>query len=195
MMTNEDIHAAVRLFAFALAGDYEQADELIQWAYKDNAKKYDEEDNTNRPTKSEKEVVDYYGIRLLWNNTMTRSVPKVKNITQARRDKMRLRVKEMGGFEQASSILKECFDKINASDFCNGSTGWIATFDWFFSNESNWMKVAEGNYDNRRGKTDLDKMREEIAKADAYYEQRYGNQSASAYGNQAGGGYYGPDEQ
>ena len=52
MMTNEDIHAAVRLFAFALAGDYEQADELIQWAYKDNAKKFDKDDNTNYPTKS-----------------------------------------------------------------------------------------------------------------------------------------------
>lgn len=195
MIPTNDLHAAVRLFAFALAGDYEQADELIQWAYKGDTKKEEKAEEPSCLSTSEKEFVDYYGIRQLWNDTMKRGVPKVKNITQARKDKMRLRVKEMGGVGQAGSILKECFDKINASDFCNGSTGWIATFDWFFSNASNWMKVAEGNYDNRRGKTTIEQVQDEIAKADAYYEQRYGNNTAGAYGNKAGGRYDGPDEQ
>lgn len=193
MMTNEDIHAAVRLFAFALAGDYEQADELIKWAYK-----RDEEQASEKvlPLKDDaSERIDFKYVLDLWNNTMTRNVPKVHKLTFGRKDKIRLRVKEMGGWDMAKRILADCFGKIENSDFCNGATGWTATFDWFFTNGDNWAKVAEGNYTNRRGKTDIDKMREEIAKADAYYEQRYGNQSASAYGNQAGGGYYGPDEQ
>ena len=29
--------------------------------------------------------------------------------------------------------------------------GWVANFDWVFENEKNWVKVSEGNYDNKRG--------------------------------------------
>ena len=103
----------------------------------------------------------------------------------------------MGGPERAKEILAECFRKISESDFCNGATGkWTATFDWFFENEKNWLKVLEGNYDNRQAKTQLEIFAENVAKADAYYEQRYhGYGGASPYGNQTGSGPYGPDEQ
>lgn len=192
MIPTDDLHAAVRLFAFALAGDYEQADELIQWAYQEQEKA-----ERVRPGNNGREDVniDYPGVFQVWNNTMKGNVPKVNKITQGRKDKIRQRVREMGGWSAARMVLVQCFQKINESDFCNGSTGWTATFDWFFSNDKNWTKVMEGNYDNRRGKTDLDKMRDEIAKADAYYEQRYGNNAAGADGNTAGGRYDGPDEQ
>ena len=46
--------------------------------------------------------------------------------------------------------MVEVFDRLERSDFCKGSTGWKATFDWLMSNDSNWVKVMEGNYDNRR---------------------------------------------
>ena len=38
------------------------------------------------------------------------------------------------------------------TDFCNGMNdhNWVASFDWFFSNGQNWLKVYEGNYDNKR---------------------------------------------
>lgn len=118
-------------------------------------------------------------------------------LSPARKEKVKLRIKEMGGWEEAKAILANCFKKISESDFCNGSTGkWTATFDWFFENEKNWLKVLEGNYDNRKEKSQLEILAENVAKADAYYEQRYhGYGGASPYGNQEGGGPYGPDEQ
>lgn len=119
-------------------------------------------------------------------------------LSPARKEKVKLRIKEMGGWEEAKAILANCFKKISESDFCNGSTGkWTATFDWFFENEKNWLKVLEGNYDNRKEKSQLEVLQENIAKADAYYGQQYHGYGggASPYGNQAGSGNDGPDEQ
>lgn len=140
---------------------------------------------------------DFYpSVLELWNSSAKRNIPKVRSISPARKEKVRLRVKEMGGWEQARDILAECFRKISESDFCNGSTGkWTATFDWFFENEKNWLKVLEGNYDNRKAKTSLEILQESIAKADAYYEQRYQYGGATAYGVPTGSGTDGPDEQ
>ena len=132
----------------------------------------------------------------LWNSYATRSVPKIRSLSPARKEKVKLRVKEMGGWEKAKEILAECFKKISESDFCNGSTGrWAASFDWFFENEKNWLKVLEGNYDNRKEKSQLEVLTENIKKAHEYYGQQYGYGGASAYGNQAGGREDGPDEQ
>ena len=191
MIPTEDSKALVRLLAFALAGDYEQADELIKWAYNDSPKA----ERVQAPDNGQPDPnIDYAGVFHVWNNTMTGNVPKVSKMTQGRKDKIRQRVREMGGWLSARTIIMDCFRKINESDFCNGSTGWVATFDWFFSNDKNWTKVLEGNYDNRRGKTDIEKMKDEIAKADAYYEQRYGK-PAGPGGNPAGRWGDGPDEQ
>lgn len=198
MIPTEDSKALVRLLAFALAGDYDQADDLLKWAYKNGGGASADSNGpilTMDATPGSQERINYQAVLVSWNDTMSGCVPKVSKLTDGRKDKIRQRVKEMGGWDLARHTLSTCFDKINRSDFCNGSTGWTATFDWFFSNDKNWTKVLEGNYDNRRGKTDIEKMRDEIAKADAYYEQRYGNQPAGAGRNPAGRGYDGPDEQ
>jgi len=143
-----------------------------------------------------KENVDYHVILNLWNSYAKRNVPKIKAITQPRKDKIKLRIAEMGGWEQARETLETCFRKISESDFATGATGsWAATFDWFFENEKNWLKVLEGNYDNRKEKSQLEVLAENVAKADAYYGQRYGYRGASPYGDQTGSGPYGPDEQ
>ena len=140
---------------------------------------------------------DFSFVLKLWNDSATRSIPKVRMLSPARKEKVKLRIKEMGGMEEAKTILNTCFHKISESDFCNGATGkWTATFDWFFENEKNWLKVLEGNYDNRKEKSQLEILAENVAKADAYYEQRYhGYGGASPYGDQTGGRPYGPDEQ
>ena len=66
------------------------------------------------------------------------------------------------------ALLESIFEKMEDSKFLRGdnSRGWKATFDWLFSNEKNWVKVAEGNYDNRIGNTtnnkeDYEKRREQ----------------------------------
>lgn len=132
----------------------------------------------------------------LWNSSAKRSIPKVRIITPARREKVKLRIKEMGGEEKSRETLAECFKKISESDFCNGATGkWVATFDWFFENEKNWLKVLEGNYDNRKEKTQLEQLAELYQKGHEHYGRQYGYGGASAYGDPAGGRQDGPDEQ
>lgn len=189
MIPTEDSKALVRLLAFNIAKDFKQAEELLRWAYENEGAKVE-----RVAVNADGDRINYQAVLATWNDTMTKCVPRVTKLTDGRKDKIRQRVKEMGGWDLAKSTLCNCFDKINRSDFCNGSTGWVATFDWFFSNDKNWTKVMEGNYDNRRGKTDIERMGDEISKADAYYEQRYGK-SAGAGRNPAGGGYDGPDEQ
>lgn len=139
---------------------------------------------------------DYQSILKLWNDTAKKGVPKIRGLSPSRKEKMKLRIEEMGGFGKAMETFAECFKKISASDFCNGTTGkWVATFDWFFANEKNWLKVLEGNYDNRKEKSPLEDLGEKIAMADAYYEQRARLYGASAGGDTAGGWLDGPDEQ
>ena len=43
------------------------------------------------------------------------------------------------------------FKKVEQSDFLTGRTGnWRCSFDWVLK-PSNWQKISEGNYDNKRG--------------------------------------------
>ena len=99
-----------------------------------------------------KTAVDFSLVKKMWNDAMTRKVPKIQGLSEARKEKVKVRVEEMGGWEEAREVLRDCFRKVNDSDFCNGINDhqWVATFDWLFSNDKNWMKVSEGNYDNKR---------------------------------------------
>lgn len=85
----------------------------------------------------------------MWNSTCT-NLRKVKEITEKRKRKVPIRIKEMGGWEKARPILETIFGKVQQSNFLNGDNNraWICTFDWIFDNSSNWVKVYEGNYDN-----------------------------------------------
>ena len=64
---------------------------------------------------------------------------------------MRLRISEIGGIEKALPLLKQIFEKMQESNFLKGDNkrGWKASFDWLFENDKNWVKVFEGNYDNK----------------------------------------------
>lgn len=175
---------------------YDTSDTIVSsYPIQESLFKDEERDTSVSPKKSE---IDYGYVLKLWNISMKRKIPKLKAVSDARKDKIQLRVAEMGGWEEAKETIAECFRKMNDSDYCNGENEnvWVATFDWFFSNEKNWLKVIEGNYDNRQRKSQLEIFAENVAKANAYYEQRYhGYGGASPYGDQAGSGPYGPDEQ
>jgi hypothetical protein len=88
----------------------------------------------------EKEVLDLFG-------SICGSFPKIMQMTRKRKDKILLRLSEMGGMKNLENVFK----KMEASDFLKGNNkyGWIASFDWVFKNSENWVKVIEGNYDNR----------------------------------------------
>lgn len=85
----------------------------------------------------------------MWNSICP-NFPKVEKITDKRKAKIPIRVKEMGGWNKAKPILENIFKKVQQSKFLNGDNnrGWKCFFDWIFENESNWVKVYEGNYDN-----------------------------------------------
>lgn len=89
----------------------------------------------------------------VWNEVCV-SLPNVLRLSDARRDKVKARLREWGGDNPEEMIAKarEFFNRIEASDFLTGRSGkWKASFDWLFDSRNNWIKVAEGNYDNKRG--------------------------------------------
>ena len=89
-------------------------------------------------------------IKELWNAVCV-GYPKLHSLSESRKNKMRNRVAEMGGVGKALPLLREIFTKMQASSFLRGDNkrGWKASFDWLFENDKNWVKVYEGNYDNR----------------------------------------------
>lgn len=95
----------------------------------------------------------YQGICDLWNSTCV-SLPKVMKLTERRKQKIECRLDEFGVQpEQWLETAESLFKRVQASDFLTGRSAnkqnWAASFDWFFENSSNWVKVSEGNYDNK----------------------------------------------
>lgn len=87
----------------------------------------------------------------LWNQICSRC-SKVVGLSETRAEKVRCRLDQMSGDKEAT--IRNLFAKINASDFlCLGSgsgehKNWRVTFDWVFKNDTNWLKVLEGKFDN-----------------------------------------------
>lgn len=104
-----------------------------------------------KPIKSEKrENLPFKEIKDMWNEVCT-GYPKLHSLSESRKNKMRNRIAEMGGAEKAIQLLRDIFEKMQRSNFLRGDNrrGWKASFDWVFENDKNWVKVYEGNYDNR----------------------------------------------
>lgn len=97
-----------------------------------------------------KERVPYDRIRDLWNEAC-KGFNNVHTLSKSRKAKISVRVTEMGGVEKAMETIEKLFRKVSESKFLNGDNdrSWKASFDWLFENDKNWVKVMEGNYDNR----------------------------------------------
>lgn len=90
----------------------------------------------------EKEI-DYISILKIWNES---NLPKLKLLSQKRKEKIKLRIKEVG----LDNFLKS-IDILNNSKFCLGDNkdNWKADLDWLIVNDTNIVKVLEGKYDNK----------------------------------------------
>lgn len=87
-----------------------------------------------------------------WNEEFAESnVPKVQHLTEQRQIHLLAKIKEWGGFDAAKEKFKAIVDKIKASDFLQGvnGTNWTVFFDWVVMYKTNWVKVLEGNFDNK----------------------------------------------
>lgn len=89
------------------------------------------------------------------------SLPKVIKVTDARKRKVKARIKSFG-----VDHIAEAFYKVEASDFLTGRNGqWKANFDWLMKSDEHMIRVLEGYYDNRPQASDnpfLDMLREGV---------------------------------
>lgn len=89
----------------------------------------------------------------IWNEGVDSTpVRKINQITSSRADKIAARRKE--GLETERDWHR-LMNKILHSDFLcgNNDRNWTVTFDWITTNSTNWVKVMEGNYDNKKDKS------------------------------------------
>lgn len=90
------------------------------------------------------EKIDCQEVADAFNETCV-SLPQVSKLTNKRKKAIKSILKKYSLEE-----LKNIFKKVEDSSFLNGSSGkWSgATFDWLLK-ESNFIKVMEGNYDDK----------------------------------------------
>lgn len=114
-----------------------------------SAGKHAKEKDSKGEERKEKKY-PYQGICDLWNSICV-SLPKIAKLTEARKQKIRSRLDEFGCQpEEWLTTAETLFRRVQASDFLTGrKTDWKASFDWVFDNGKNWVKVTEGNYDNK----------------------------------------------
>jgi len=81
------------------------------------------------------------------------SLPRIKGLSESRKAQLRARWKEYPNFEFWESF----FQRVELSDFLagrvtptNGRKPFIANLQWITKQE-NFLKILEGNYDNRKG--------------------------------------------
>jgi hypothetical protein len=88
-------------------------------------------------------------VKNLWNE-ICKGYPRIFTLSEARKNKIRNRIAEMGGTDKAMQLMKTIFEKMQSSSFLKGDNkrSWKASFDWVFENDRNWVKVYEGNYDH-----------------------------------------------
>ena len=93
--------------------------------------------NNNLNNNTYVKVVDLF-------NGICTAFPKIQKITDGRKRLIRARLNQYS-LEQ----IEEVFITAESSDFLKGTNGkWSATFDWLL-NENNFIKVLEGNYNNK----------------------------------------------
>ena len=91
-------------------------------------------------------------LQAMWNEGRGK-LPKVATLTEDRKRKAKARIAEFGKTqeEQRARIL-DIMEHIRQSEFLQVTWG-KCNFDWLIANGGNWVKVVEGNYDNKVGGT------------------------------------------
>lgn len=111
----------------------------------EKAQGMDKGNNTGRQITIQEEVIGLY-------HQLCPSLPKVSVLNEQRRKSIPVRVKEIGGIER----VRELLERTEKSDFLAGrKSDWKATFDWIFCCKTNWIKIAEGYYDNGHARNSL----------------------------------------
>lgn len=115
---------------------------------------------TEKELEKEKDI-DYTSIIKIWNGT---NLPKLKLLSQKRKEKIKLITKEFG----LDNFLKS-IEILNNSKFCLGENknNWKADLDWLIVNDTNIVKVLEGKYNDKNNTISKQQSDEES-------EEKYG---------------------
>ncbi|GJN60490.1 hypothetical protein [Elizabethkingia anophelis] len=103
-----------------------------------------EEKKEKSCAKKEKEIFEYY-------NANRNQMQEAEILSDQRKQSIRVRLKDYG-----EEKVKQVINKASKSDFLNGlveGRDFKAGFDWIFK-PSNFVKILEGNYDNKPQKQD-----------------------------------------
>lgn len=100
--------------------------------------------------REKKERINYQQIVNLYNETCV-SFPRCVSLSETRKKAINARLKKY-----SIDDFKTIFRKAEASSFMKGANNrnWIASFDWMIK-DSNFAKILEGNYDDRKEKNIL----------------------------------------
>lgn len=104
--------------------------------------------NNEKNDKNEKKVLNnYVALKDFWNSF--ENLPKLKKLTQKRKDKIKLRIDEIG-LDEFKRAIKIC----DETPFLHGKNnrGWKANIDWLITNDTNIVKVLEGKYGDSKPK-------------------------------------------
>lgn len=134
----------IRMISFDINCNQLQANVPVFVSVSDNSKR-----NSNRDKGEESgETTPYLEVQEIFNRICV-SFAKVQKMSNSRKEKLRKRWSEIKSLE----TFEEICTKMESSDFLKGNNPrkWKATFDWLLENDNNWVKVIEGNYDNKPG--------------------------------------------
>lgn len=104
------------------------------------------------PKKDRESRINWEEFKKAFNESVPSSVPKIIDIKESRRQKVKSVISEYG-----EDAIRQVYEKINQSDFLSGRKSnpgrqWKCTFDFIFKKE-NFQKILEGNYDNAAHQT------------------------------------------
>lgn len=103
-------------------------------------------DENHESEETEQQNIPYQEVVDLYNSVCT-SLPRVRGVSDSRRNAIRSRYKAYG-----MDGIKKVFENAEKSDFLSGRNGkWSScNFDWLMK-QANFLKVYEGTYDNKGG--------------------------------------------
>lgn len=96
---------------------------------------------------------DFATVVSWWNMNIARGrITVVSELTRTRKYKLIERIAEWRTKSPGGSLgetLSRIEKQIEASSLLRGDKGrWVITFDWLIADDTNWVKVLEGNYNN-----------------------------------------------
>lgn len=120
--------------------------------------------------------IDIEGELLNNFNSVCEKLPKVKILTDARKTKLRNRIKEFGADQ-----VKAIFEDVSKSNFLNGenNNNWTATFDWILE-PKNFTKILEGNYKNKEQNGNSNTGQSNSNSTNAGFSNQKGNSNGSS---------------